>query len=100
MRLVPAMLSLSLMACGTNNPAEPSNAAIRASLKPGMTEHQVAQAMSKRVPDRVAELKCGVQTSDPFPCKAYIFDFNLRAGAKLTVVFERERGQWVVSQWF
>ena len=65
-----------------------------------MTEQQVAEAAHGRVPDKVTELTCGSETTAPFPCKAYIFDFGLQAGPKLTVVFERQRGQWTVSQWF
>ena len=98
--LAMASLCLALVACDGGNSASPTNTTIRRSLKPGMTEQQVAQATNNRVPDRIAELKCGAETPAPFPCKAYIFDFSLKAGSKLTLVFERERGQWVVSQWF
>ena len=43
---------------------------------------------------------CGSETPAPFACKAHIYDRGLHAGAKLTVVFESVRGQWIVSQWF
>jgi hypothetical protein len=100
MRLALAMLCLGLMACqGSNSPQTP-NAAILISLKPGMTEQQVAQVSRNRVPDRVITRTCGTETPAPFSCKAYVYDFGLRAGSKLTVVFENVRGQWVVSQWF
>jgi hypothetical protein len=41
-----------------------------------------------------------IHTPAPFACKAHIYNTGFHAGAKLTVVFESVRGQWVVSQWF
>ena len=99
MRLALALLCLGLMACDGGNSAYPTNTQIRSLLKAGMTEQQFAEVTNSRVPDKVIELNCGSETPAPFPCKAYNFDFGLQAGSKLTVVFERQRGQWIVSQW-
>lgn len=101
-----ACLSLMLLclgglaACDSGGSTNPTNTAIAGALRQGMTEQQVAQASDNRVPNRVVMQTCGNETPAPFACKAYIYDRGLHAGAKLTVVFESVRGQWVVSQWF
>lgn|SRR5262249_19029227 len=101
-----AMLCLAgLAACESgqrdgSNSTYLTNAAIFSALKPGMTEQQVVQVSHNRLPDRVIMQTCGLETPTPFPCKAYIYDLGLRAGAKLTVIFESVGGKWVVSQWF
>ena len=99
----PALVLLcvgGLMACDSSTSTNPTNTAISSALKPGMTEQQVAQVSNTRVPNRVVMQTCGSETPAPFACKAYIYDRGFHAGAKLTVVFESVRGQWVVSQWF
>jgi hypothetical protein len=99
-RALTALLLCGLTACDSSKAPYPTNAAIVSSLQRGMTEQQVAQVTHNRVPDRVIIQTCGNETPAPFPCKVYGYDFGLQAGARLTVVFESVRGQWVVSQWF
>src|SRR4029077_8045400 len=75
---------------------------LTSSLKPGMTERQVAEVSSNRVPDRVVMKTCGTETPKPFACKVYVYEGALRAGRydpKLSVVLEDVRGQWIVTQW-
>lgn len=99
----PALVLLclgGLPACDGSGSTNPTNTAIASGLKPGMTEQQVASVSNNRVPDRVLMQTCGRETPAPFACKAYIYDRGLHAGAKLTIVFESVRGQWIVSQWF
>ena len=96
----PALMLLclgGLVACDSSTSANPTNTAISIALKPGML---LAQVSNTRVPDWVVMQMCGSETPAPFACKAHIYDRGLHAGAKLTVVFESVRGQWIVSQWF
>jgi hypothetical protein len=51
--LVPMLCIAALTACDSNTAHRPLNGSITSSLKPGMTEHQVAEVSSNRVPDRI-----------------------------------------------
>jgi hypothetical protein len=89
------MLGLAVGAC-----SQPSRPAV--ALRPGMTEQQVVEASSNRIPDRVIQRTCGNETAAPFPCKIYVYEGTWREGRyhpKLSVVFEEVRGKWLVSQW-
>ena len=89
------MLGLAVGAC-----SQPSRPAV--ALRPGMTEQQVVEASSNRIPDRVIQRTCGNETAAPFPCKIYVYEGIWREGRyhpKLSVVFEEVRGKWLVSQW-
>ena len=93
--LVPMLFIAALTACDSNTSHRPLNGSITSSLKPGMTEHQVAEVSNSRVP-------CGTETPKPFACKVYVYEGALRAGQydpKLSVVLEDVRGQWIVTQW-
>jgi hypothetical protein len=92
----------ALAACDSNTSHRPLNGSITSSLKPGMTEQQVAEVSSNRVPDRVVMKTCGTETSKPFACKVYVYDEALQAGRydpKFSLVLEDVRGQWIVTQW-
>jgi hypothetical protein len=98
MRAVFPLLCIALVACDGNQP----NGSISGALHRGMTEQQVTEASSNRVPDRVVMSTCGMQTPKPFACKVFVYEGGLRAGhydPKLSVVFEDNRGHWIVSQW-
>ena len=100
--LVPVLCIAALTACDGNTSHRPLNGSITSALKPGMTEHQVAEVSNNRVPDRVVMKTCGTETPMPFACKVYIYEGALRAGQydpKLSVVLEDVRGQWIVTQW-
>ena len=100
--LVPVLCIAALTACDSNTAHRPLNRSITSSLKPGMTEHQVAEVSSNRVPDRIVMKTCGTETPKPFACKVYVYEGALRAGQydpKLSVVLEEVRGQWRVTQW-
>jgi hypothetical protein len=100
--LVPVLCIAALAACDSNTFHRPLNGSITSALKPGMTEPQVAEVSSNRVPDRIVMKTCGTETPMPFACKVYIYEGALRAGQydpKLSVVLEDVRGQWIVTQW-
>ena len=86
------MLALVVSACGqAHRPAVP--------VKHGMDEQQVIAAY-RRLPDRVIERTCGNETPTPFPCKIFVYAGSGRDGyPKLSIVFERTGGRWLVSQW-
>ena len=89
-------------ACDSNPPTLSLNGSITGALKPGMTEQQMAELSSNRVPDRVVMTTCGIETPKPFACKVFVYEGALRAGQydpKLSVVLEDVGGQWKVSQW-
>ena len=100
--MLPLLCIAALAGCDSNTSTRPVNGSITSALKPGMTEQQVAEASSNRVPDRVVMTTCGTETPKPFACKVYVYQGALRAGQydpKLSVVFEEVRGQWIVTQW-
>jgi hypothetical protein len=100
--LVPLLCIAALAACDNNTSHRPLNGSITSALKPGMTEQQVAEVSSNRVPDRVVMKTCGTETPKPFACKVYVYEGALRAGQhdpKLSAVLEDVRGQWIVTQW-
>jgi hypothetical protein len=102
MRAVFPLLCIALVACDGNQSAHPPNGSISGALQRGMSEQQVTQVSSNRVPDRIVMTTCGTETPQPFPCKVFVYDGGLRTGQfdrKLSVVFEDVRGHWVVSQW-
>lgn len=69
-------------------------------VKPGMSEREVIQAYNNRLPDSVIERTCGNATPAPFPCKIYVYEGSWRYGyPKLSIVFEKAGGRWLVSQW-
>jgi hypothetical protein len=71
-------------------------------LRPGMSEQQVIAAHDNRAPQRVIERTCGNETPAPFACKIYVYEAAWRDGRphpKLSVVFEKVGGKWLVSQW-
>jgi hypothetical protein len=89
------MLGLAVGVC-----CQPSRPAV--ALRPGMSERQVVEVIDNRMPDRVMERTCGNETPAPFPCKIYVYDGAWREGRyhpKLSVVFEKVQGRWLVSQW-
>jgi hypothetical protein len=103
MKAALALLCVALAACDGNQSARPPNGSIAGGLHRGMTEQQVSQASSDRVPDRVIMKTCGTETPKPFACKVYVYDRPLRGGQndpKLSVVFEKINGRWLVTQWF
>jgi hypothetical protein len=68
----------------------------------GMTERQLAEVSSNRVPDTIVVTMCGDETPQPFPCKVFVYDGGLRDGqydSRLAVVLEDVRGEWRVGQW-
>lgn len=85
-------LALLVSACGPFGPPAP--------VKQGMNEQQVIEALSNRPPDRVIERTCGNATASPFSCKIYVYDGSWRDGyPRLSIVFEKAGGRWLVSQW-
>jgi hypothetical protein len=85
-------LALLASACSPFQPPAP--------VKQGMNEQQVIEAFNKRPPDRVIERTCGNETAGPFPCKIYVYEGSRRDGyRKLSIVFEKAGGRWLVSQW-
>lgn len=89
------MLGLAVGAC-----SQPSKPAV--ALRAGMSEQQVVEVIDNRVPDRVVERTCGNETAAPFRCKIYVYEGIRREGRyhpKLSVVFEKVQGKWLVSQW-
>jgi hypothetical protein len=100
--MLPLLCIAALAGCDNNTSARPLNSSITGALKPGMTEQQVTEVSSNRVPDRVVMSTCGTETPKPFACKVYVYEAGLRAGQyepKLSVVFEDVRGHWIVNQW-
>ena len=98
----PLLCVAALAGCDSNTSTVSLNGSITGALKAGMTEQQVAEVSSNRVPDRVVMKTCGIETPMPFACKVYIYEGALRAGQydpKLSVVLEDVRGQWIVTQW-
>ena len=98
-------LLIIVTACGNGGaaPGSPRNGSISRALHQGMTEREVVAVSSPRVPDRIIVTKCGTKTQHPFDCRAYVFEGGLRAGqydSKLTVLFEKSGGQWLVGQWY
>jgi hypothetical protein len=80
----------------------PLNGSITSALKPGMTEQQVTEVSSNRVPDRVVMTTCVTETPKPFACKVYVYDGALRGGQydrKLWVVLEDVRGSDSSISW-
>ena len=99
MKAMLPLLIAALASCDSNTSTRPLNGSITSSLKPGMTEHQVAEVSNNRVPDRVVMKTCGTETPKPFACKVYVYEGALQAGRyhpKLSVVLEDVRGQWIV----
>lgn len=89
------MLFLTAGAC--SQPAAPATAVQR-----GMTERQVVEVNGNRMPDRVIERICGNETAAPFPCRIYVYDGARRDGhyrPKISIVFEKAGGRWLVGQW-
>jgi len=90
------MLFLAMLgAC--SHPSRPAPAVQR-----GMTERQVVEVSDNQVPDRIIERICGNETAAPFPCKIYVYEGAWRDGRyhpKLSIVFEKAGGQWLVGQW-
>ena len=102
MKTVLPMLCIALAACDGNESAHPPNRSISGALQRGMTEQQVTEVSSDRVPDRVIMKTCGTETPKPFACKVFVYDGGLRTGPydrKLSVVFEDVGGHWIVTQW-
>jgi hypothetical protein len=98
--LYPLLCVVVLTACESN--AAIPNGSITGALKPGMSEQELVEVRSNRVPDRVVMTTCGAQTPRPFACKVFVYEGALRAGQydpKLSVVLEDVGGQWKVSQW-
>ena len=101
MKAVLPLVCVALAACGGKSEGVP-NGSISGALQRGMTEQQVTQVSSNRVPDRVVMSTCGTATPKPFPCKVFVYEAGLRGGRydpKLSVVFEDVKGHWVVTQW-
>jgi hypothetical protein len=101
MKAVLPLLCIALTACDGKS-ARPPNSSISGALQRGMTEQQVTEVTSNRVPDRVVISTCGTETPKPFACKVFVYKGGLRAGQydpKLSVVFEDVRGHWIVTQW-
>ena len=86
---------IALAACGSGQPNP-----ISPDLQRGMSEQQLTEVSSRRVPDRIIMTTCGTETPKPFPCKVYVYDGAGPFGRKLSVVLEDYAGQWKVSQWF
>ena len=63
-----------------------------------MTEQQVVEVSESRVPDWVIQRICGNETAAPFPCMIYVYE-GARSQPKLSIVFEKVGGRWLVSQW-
>jgi len=102
MKAVLPLLCIAFAACDGKESARPLNGSISGALQRGMTEQQVTEVSSNRVPDRIIMSTCGTETPKPFPCKVYVYDGALRVGQydrKLSVVFEDVGGHWVVTQW-
>ena len=96
MRLI--LLGLTVGACSPPSPSSRPPGALR----PGMTEQQVVEVSENRVPDWVVQRTCGNETAAPFPCQIYVYEGARREGRsqpKLSIVFEKVGGQWLVSQW-
>ncbi len=98
-------LCIALTACDAGEPASarPLNGSISRAVQKGMTEQQVTDVSSNRMPDRIIMTTCGTETPKPFACKVYVYDGPLRGGQndpKLSVVFEKINGRWIVTQRF
>jgi hypothetical protein len=98
------LICAALAACdsGYQSLKRPINGSIAHDLQRGMTEQQLSEVSSGRVPNRIIISTCGTETANPFPCKVYVYERGLRAGQydrKLSVVLEDFGGQWKVSQW-
>jgi hypothetical protein len=98
-------LLVVVTACGKGGAASgsPLNSSISHGLHQGMTEQEVVGISGARVPDRIILTRCGTKTPRPFDCRAYVFEGGLRSGqydSKLTVLFEKSGGQWLVGQWY
>jgi hypothetical protein len=97
-------LCIAVAACDGGETASTGAAtgSISQALQKEMTEQQVS-AVSARVPDRIVMSTCGTETPKPFACKVHVHDRAPRAGQndrKLSVVFEKINGRWIVTQWF
>jgi hypothetical protein len=97
------LLALALGACSQapTPPGGPKPAPAGA-LKPGMTERQVVEAGNNRVPDSVVQRTCGNETAAPSPCMIYVYErapSESRCNPKLSIVFEKVGGRWLVTQW-
>jgi hypothetical protein len=77
--MLPLLCVAALAGCDSNTSNLALNGSITSSLKPGMTEQQMAE-VSNRGPDSVVMRTCGTETPMPFPCKVYVYDGALRAG--------------------
>jgi hypothetical protein len=67
-----------------------------------MSERQLAEVSSYRVPDAIVVTTCGDETPQPFPCKVFVYDGGLRGGqydSRLAVVFEEVKGEWKIGHW-
>jgi hypothetical protein len=97
------LLALALGACSRapTPPGGPKPTPAGA-LKPGMTERQVVEAGNNRVPDSVVQRTCGNETAAPSPCMIYVYErapSESRCNPKLSIVFEKVGGRWLVTQW-
>jgi hypothetical protein len=102
MKAVLPLLCIAMAACDGKEFARPPNGSISGALQRGMTEQQVSEVSTNRVPDRVVMSTCGTETGAPFACKVFVYEGGFRAGQydrKLSVVFEDVRGHWIVTQW-
>jgi len=102
MKAVLPLLCIAMAACDGKEFVRPPNGSISGALQRGMTEQQVTEVSSNRMPDRIIVSTCGTETPKPFPCKVYVYDGGLRPGRydrRLSVVFEDVKGYWVVTQW-
>lgn len=100
MRLV--LCSCLLVSACTTSASQPPLPTVDNVLRRGMSEREVLQASGARVPHSVILRTCGNEMPKPFACKIFIYErspLGGRSGSRLSVVFEREHGQWRVSQW-
>ena len=97
------LLFLVVAGCAQADSEGSLNGSISHSLRQGMTEREVMAISGTRVPDRIIVTRCGTKTAHSFDCRAYVFDGGVRGvqyDHKLTVLFEKSEGQWLVGQWY
>jgi hypothetical protein len=103
MKALPAMIVCAVLAACTDPIAvDGVNGTLARKLERGMTERQVDKLSGGRVPDRIILTLCGAKTPKPFDCKVYVYEGSMQTNGfdqKLSIIFEKSDGTWLVGQW-